>query len=52
MTSRLTRAQHYRQLAEQFRSAASKEPEGAKRQDLNGLAEQYEKLAAKFIPPN
>lgn len=45
----LSRAQHYRQLAEQFRHAAKNEPHERKHQELLDLAEQYDKLAEKLI---
>ena len=52
MKSGLTRAQHYRQLAEQYRRTATDELNAEKRRELTGLADQYEKLAARLTPPN
>lgn len=49
MQDNLTRAQHYRGLARQFREAAERDHDEAKRKELLDLAEQYERLADKLV---
>ena len=49
MQDELTRAQHYRVLAQQMRETAQAETDPARRQELRDLAVQYENLADKLV---
>jgi hypothetical protein len=49
MQDELSRAQHYRALAQQMRTAARTETDAQRRQELLDVAAQYENLADKLI---
>ena len=49
MQDELTRAQHYRALAQQMRDTAQVETDPNRRQELLDLAAQYEHLANKLV---
>ena len=49
MQDELTRAQHYRALAQQMLDTAQCETNPERRQELQDLAVQYEKLADKLV---
>ena len=49
MQDELTRAQHYRLLAQQMRETAQEEPDPARRKALLDLSAQYENLADKLV---
>ena len=49
MESDLTRAQHYRQLAETMRTSARQEMAAKRQRDFLDLASQYERMADKLI---
>jgi hypothetical protein len=49
MKDGLDRAHHYRQLADQFHSAAESEPDEGKRQQLQELADQYQSLVRQLL---
>ncbi len=49
MDDELTRAQRYRALAEEMESLARTEPDETRKAELQGLAQQYRKLADKLI---
>lgn len=49
MQDELSRAQHYRALAQQMRAAAEAEADAQRRQELLDVATQYENLADKLI---
>lgn len=49
MEDDLTRAQHYRTLAEQMHETAAKETDDARRKELLDLARQYARLADKLV---
>ncbi|HEY3778281.1 MAG TPA: hypothetical protein VGL35_09495 [Rhizomicrobium sp.] len=49
MQDDLSRAQHYRALAQQMRDTALREAELKRRQELVELANQYERLADKLV---
>jgi hypothetical protein len=48
MQDELTRAQHYRLLAQQLRETAQDEPDPARRKELLDLSVQYDNLADKL----
>jgi hypothetical protein len=49
MENELTRAQHYRHLAELMRKTAREEPAAKRQRDFLDLASQYERLADKLV---
>lgn len=49
MQDELSRAQHYRALAQQMRTAAQAETDAARQRELLEVAAQYENLADKLI---
>lgn len=49
MQDDLSRAQHYRTLAQQMRDSAEIEADAKRRQELVDLAKQYEHLADKLV---
>lgn len=49
MENDLTRAQHYRHLAETMRKSAREEKTAKRQRDFLDLASQYERLADKLI---
>jgi len=49
MESDLTRAQHYRQLAETMRKSAREERAAKRQRDFLDLASQYEHMADKLV---
>jgi len=49
MESDLTRAQHYRHLAETMRKSAKEERAAKRQRDFLDLASQYEHMADKLV---
>ncbi|HEX4105469.1 MAG TPA: hypothetical protein VHX92_04485 [Rhizomicrobium sp.] len=49
MENGLTRAQHYRHLAESMRQSAREESAAKRQRDFLDLASQYERLADKLV---
>jgi len=49
MENELTRAQHYRHLAELMRKTAREESAAKRQRDFLDLASQYERLADKLV---
>jgi hypothetical protein len=49
MESELTRAQHYRHLAELMRKTAREEPAAKRQRHFLDLASQYERLADRLV---
>lgn len=49
MPTDVIRAQHYRELAEKLRDTAVDEPDENRRNDLLGLASQYQRLVEKRV---
>lgn len=49
MENDLTRAQHYRHLAESMRKSASSEALARRQREFLDLASQYERLADKLV---
>lgn len=49
MQDELSRAQHYRTMAQQMRDTAHGEPDTKRRHELLDLAAQYENLANKLV---
>ena len=49
MESDLTRAQHYRHLAETMRKSAKEERAAKRQRDFLDLASQYERMADKLV---
>jgi hypothetical protein len=49
MENELTRAQHYRHLAELMRKTAQEESAAKRQRDFLDLASQYERLADKLV---
>jgi phosphate uptake regulator len=49
MENELTRAQHYRHLAESMRQSAREESAAKRQRDFLDLASQYERLADKLV---
>jgi hypothetical protein len=49
MQDDLSRAQHYRALANQMRDAAQSEGDEKRRKELLDIANQYENLADKLV---
>ena len=49
MENELTRAQHYRHLAEQMRKTAREESAAKRQRNFLDLASQYERLADKLV---
>jgi hypothetical protein len=43
------RAKHYQELAEKLRATAANEPDEKRRNELLGLADQYQGLVAKLV---
>jgi hypothetical protein len=49
MENDLSRAQHYRHLAESMRKSAREEPAAKRQREFLDLASQYERLADKLV---
>ena len=49
MENELSRAQHYRHLAESMRNSAREEKAAKRQRDFLDLASQYERLADKLV---
>jgi ribosomal protein L17 len=49
MSTDLIRAQHYRELAEKLRDTAENEPDDERRNELLGLANQYQRLVERLV---
>ena len=49
MENELSRAQHYRHLAESMRKSAREEKAAKRQRDFLDLASQYERLADKLV---